>query len=112
MTGMTAPVVTASAALRPERAQSGGRRMSQAAKTPRPCEVCGDPLEGRRPQTRTCSGKCRERTERYRRRRRRPPKPDPNACCPRPCPTETPGSGPWYCANCSASLPTPDWVPE
>lgn len=40
MTGMTAPVVTASAALRP-------------------CEVCGNSLEGRRPQTRTCSDKCR-----------------------------------------------------
>jgi hypothetical protein len=65
------------------------------------CKFCGEDFTPRRSDSLYCD-ECR-RTERY--RRPRPP------CCKCPCPTETPGGGPWFCDNCGGWLPRPDWVP-
>jgi site-specific DNA recombinase len=45
----------------------GERLREQAAMTDRACPVCGESLERRRRQTRTCSGKCRAEWSRQRR---------------------------------------------
>lgn len=88
------------------------RKAGLTEKLTKLCECCAEEFVPRRSDAKYCDG-CR-RTQRWRRDRSKSQETTtaPGACCVRPCPEETPGGGPWHCANCGVTLPTPDWVPQ